>query len=53
MHDCRLSTSSCKTGMSSCFRLQVREHLEQAQQQYKAHYDHKHRDVQFTSGEWV
>jgi hypothetical protein len=31
--------------------LQVWERLEQAQQQYKAHYDHKHRDVQFTPGE--
>jgi hypothetical protein len=35
------------------FLLQVRERLEQAQQQYKAHCDHKHCDVQFMLGEWV
>jgi hypothetical protein len=33
------------------FLLQIREHLEQAQHQYKEQYDHKHQELQFTPGE--
>jgi hypothetical protein len=35
------------------FLLEVRERLEQAQQQYKHFYDHKHQDVSFAIGQWV
>jgi hypothetical protein len=35
------------------FLLEVRERLEQAQQQYKFYYDRKHREVSFDVGQWV
>jgi hypothetical protein len=35
------------------FLAEVRDHLEQAQQHYKAVYDRSHRQVQFVPGQWV
>jgi hypothetical protein len=35
------------------FLMEIREHLEQSQQQYKRFYDTKHGDVEFAVGLWV
>jgi hypothetical protein len=35
------------------FLMEIRERLEQSQQQYKSFYDAKHRDVEFVVGQWV
>jgi hypothetical protein len=35
------------------FLVEIRDHLEQAQQHYKSYYDKKHRDLQFSVREWV
>jgi hypothetical protein len=35
------------------FLMEVRERLEQAQQYYKHHYDHKHWASEFAAGDWV
>jgi hypothetical protein len=35
------------------FLAEVRDRLEQAQQYHKLHYDRKHREVEFTVGQWV
>jgi hypothetical protein len=35
------------------FLAEVRERLEQAQQQHKAFYDHKHQPLDFMVGEWT
>jgi hypothetical protein len=35
------------------FLMEIRERLEQSQQQYKRFYDAKHRDVEFVVGQWV
>jgi hypothetical protein len=35
------------------FLQEIREHLEQAQHQYKVFYDRKHHVVEFAVGQWV
>jgi hypothetical protein len=35
------------------FVMEIRERLEQAQQRYKGFYDRKHREVEFSVGDWV
>jgi hypothetical protein len=35
------------------FLMQVRERLEKAQLHYKSQYDRKHRELQFSAGDWV
>jgi hypothetical protein len=51
--EARLPTVDAQLWDCDEFLAEVRERLEQAQQQHKAFYDHKHRQLDFVVGKWA